>query len=70
MRKFKTIDRVSVEEAAGQSGWELGPGGDSLMDAHGNEAFFIEEDGYLIFSFGEDCEYRDLLERVPCDEEE
>lgn len=69
MRRFTTLDPVSIEEVVGQSGWALGPRGDSLMDDHGNEAFFIEEDdGHITFSFNEDSEYRDLLERVPCEE--
>ena len=68
MRRFLTIEPIELEEVIGLSGWSLGPRGDSLIDEHGNEAFFVEEDdGRISFSFNEDCEYRDLLERVPCE---
>ncbi len=69
MRKFTTLDPIELDEVIGLSGWTLGPMGNSLMDANGNEAFFEEEgDGHITFRFSEDSEYRDLLERVPCEE--
>lgn len=68
MRKFVTLDPISLDEVVGQSGWQLGPQGDSLMDRHGNEAFYFEDpDGHITFTFNADTDYRDLLERVPCE---
>lgn len=68
-RHYLTLRPTTVEEALGQSGWSLGPGGDTLIDARGNEAFFRERsDGHLEFWLAEDADGRDLLERVPCEE--
>lgn len=66
MRRYGSLSPVTVDELIGRTGWFLGPGGDSILDSHGNEVFVHEDEGgFLVISAEEGVDLSDLLEQVP-----
>ena len=68
-RKFISIEPTTVEEAVGQTGWNLGLGGDSLINYQGDEIFFQEDsEGYRVITVEDGTDLVDLFERTPFEE--
>lgn len=65
MKTYTSVNPLDLEELKKLTGWVEGPGGDSIVDGHGNQAFVIEiEDGHLQLDVDEDNDISDILDRV------
>lgn len=69
-KRYVSLDPVSLEELALQTGWVLTDNESQLYDEHGNRVYVLtEDDGYLSIQFDSDqTDASVILERVPFEE--